>query len=339
MANSKLFFPGIQALRAVAATLVVIEHAAYVANDYSLLQTITIIPHFYYGRIGVILFFAISGFVIALQRNKPTTEFVAHRLLRIYPSYWLAMMVAALTMLWTNQPVSIGPASALLYPAAASEGTLAIPYWTLAFEMTFYALATAAFALRLRDSTLTIIALLWIAAVNIFASDPANSDAYAFPGFPRILLCSAVQVFPMGLICGILFSKFRLISRWVYLAAACAAFVASFPFAELSTMKLFLLGVSASCLVIAVADLDAGFRVVTMLGNASYGIYLLHFPAMLFAAAIAPSPGFAWLLLIGMTGGTLFGLFDHWLYRQMIDRLVTRASLPVPASKAAPRRP
>jgi exopolysaccharide production protein ExoZ len=56
--------------------------------------------------------------------------------------------------------------------------------------------------MRLSDRTLTIVAVLWIVAVNLFAANPTDME-YEFPG-PTILLCAAVQVFPMGLICGII---------------------------------------------------------------------------------------------------------------------------------------
>jgi exopolysaccharide production protein ExoZ len=308
MTADRRFFPGIQALRAVAATLVVIEHSAYVANDYPLLESISIIPHFYYGRIGVILFFAISGFVIALQRRKPVGEFIAHRLLRIYPSYWIALALEAFCFAVLGRSISATAASLLLYPSASDSSLTTIPYWTLAFEMTFYALAAVAFWGRLSDRTLTIIAIVWIAAVNLF---PGNVGAYAFPG-PMIFLSPAVQVFPMGLICGIHFEALRRFGRWPYALLTIAAYVASFPFAELSVPKLLTLGISASCLVLAVADLGQS-RIVKWLGDASYGIYLVHFPVIVAVSSIAPLR-FPWLLVIGMICGTLFGRFDHWLY-------------------------
>jgi peptidoglycan/LPS O-acetylase OafA/YrhL len=101
MIAARPFFPGIHALRAVAATLVVITHAAYVANDSA---EVVVAPYVAYGRIGVILFFAISGFVIALQRQKPVGVFIVHRLLRIYPSYWIALLTAALGFIWSGVP-------------------------------------------------------------------------------------------------------------------------------------------------------------------------------------------------------------------------------------------
>jgi peptidoglycan/LPS O-acetylase OafA/YrhL len=191
----------------------------------------------------------------------------------------------------------------------------------LAYEVVFYALAAVAFGLRLSDRTLTIVAMLWIVAVNLFAANPTDTE-YEFPG-PTILLCAAVQVFPMGLICGIHVERLRRVGRWPYLLACVVAFAASLPLAELTVLKLLLHGINASFLILALADLDIRSRIVKFLGDASYGIYLLHFLAMTFVAAYFQSLGFWWFFFIGMASGTLFGLFDHHLYRRLI-RLVRR---------------
>ncbi len=111
-------------------------------------------PYVVYGRIGVILFFAISGFVIALQRQKAVGVFIVHRLLRIYPSYWIALLTAALAFYLIGRPVAgLGPAPILLFPTATASDAFAIPYWTLVFEMVFYALAAVAFGIRLSGRT------------------------------------------------------------------------------------------------------------------------------------------------------------------------------------------
>lgn len=324
------FFPGIHALRAIAATLVVIEHAGYVAKDYSWISFVG--PHFSYGRIGVVLFFAISGFVIALQRTNPVGVFVVHRLLRIYPSYWLAMLLAAIMLTAIGQHVSANAPSIFLYPSTSADGSLQIPYWTLAFEMTFYALAAVAFGFRLSDRALTLLALLWIVTVIIFGADAADATVYEFPG-RSILLSPAVQVFPMGLICGIHFEKLRRGRRLIFLASAVLAVLLGTRFVELSAMKLFMLGISSSCLIIASADLDIRSRAIKLLGDASYGIYLMHFPAMVFAAVLWPSLRFPGLLLIGLASGAAFGAMDHKLYSRMVGavRHITsrRPSAPV----------
>lgn len=114
MTASPRFFGGIHGLRAVAAILVVGEHAAYVANHYKPIRMTSF---------GVVLFFAISGFVIALQRTKNWTDFAQHRLLRIYPSYWLAMIVATIALAAIRSPVSASASSLLLYPSTVSNSS------------------------------------------------------------------------------------------------------------------------------------------------------------------------------------------------------------------------
>lgn len=312
MAEAQRFFPGIHALRAVAAVYVVAEHAAYVANHYTPIRMTSF---------GVILFFAISGFVIALQRTKTVGDFIRHRLLRIYPSYWLAMIVAATALAAIDTPISASASSLLLYPSTVSDSTLTIPYWTLAFEITFYAIAAVVFWGRPSDRTLTILAACWILIVNVVAAAP-SVGVYTFPGFPAILWSPAVQVFPMGVICGIHFERLRTVGRPVLGAVAFVAFCVSFAFPEYTSYKLLLLGIAATSLMLAIADLDLRSRLATTLGDASYGIYLLHFPAIIVAARVLELHGLAWFffyLVIGATAGYAFGLLDCRIYRWLVS--------------------
>jgi exopolysaccharide production protein ExoZ len=328
MSAARQFFPGIHALRIVAAVMVAFEHARFVANGYDGGP-----PRLFYpGRTGVVLFFAISGFVIALQRNKPIGEFVRHRLLRIYPSYWIALLLEAASRISIDKAVGITLASALLYPSTVTNDFTAIPYWTLVFEVVFYALAALAFSVHLSDKHLIGIAVLWILAVNFFGTNPQNLSEYGFPGW-SILLSPAVQVFPMGLICGILFDRVRRLGRWPYAIGAALAFSASLAFAELTEPKLLLQGISAAALIVAVADLPFT-KFVKTLGDASYGLYLLHFPAIVLVATLYTTKvGLGWLLVAALLSGLAFGAFDHWLYRQLI-RLTRsrryRVSAPIP---------
>jgi exopolysaccharide production protein ExoZ len=78
----------LQYLRALAAVSVVVCHASYylmaARGDSSLWVT--------FGRcglFGVMLFFAISGYLMAqLAPGATSLRFMAHRLIRIYPPYW-----------------------------------------------------------------------------------------------------------------------------------------------------------------------------------------------------------------------------------------------------------
>ncbi|MCX7285451.1 MAG: acyltransferase [Novosphingobium sp.] len=105
------------------------------------------------GAFGVDLFFAISGFVmiVSSQRlygaQRARGAFVARRLMRIVPLYWLAL---AFTVAWGWRfgPAADAPtvASAFAFVPHAStiaNGRIVPPLevgWTLNYEMLFYAL-------------------------------------------------------------------------------------------------------------------------------------------------------------------------------------------------------
>ena len=82
----------IQALRAIAAFMVLAFHLSNLAEIAPRLQT----TNFVLGAAGVDLFFVISGFVMvySCERlfNRPgaSAQFVVQRLVRIVPLYWLA---------------------------------------------------------------------------------------------------------------------------------------------------------------------------------------------------------------------------------------------------------
>jgi peptidoglycan/LPS O-acetylase OafA/YrhL len=138
----------IDSLRAIAAMLVVWVHVsekfkgfAAAGTDwvYALTRPINA------GRLGVVLFFAISGFVvpfsIKLAHRYPVREFLVTRFFRLYPAYWLSIPLGVVTTYWIwNIPY---PTSAFLFNFTMLEYLFDVPpaiglYWTLAFELVFY---------------------------------------------------------------------------------------------------------------------------------------------------------------------------------------------------------
>ena len=268
------------------------------------------------GKVGVVLFFAISGFVIALNRQQPVLEFIRRRVLRIYPIYWLSMLLAAVMFSAIGRSVHVIPAEILLYPHSRGGGSLWIPYWSLVYEVVFYVLAAVAFAVGLSDRVLTVIAIAWIAVVNLVGHTPSDPTEYNFPA-GRILVTSAVQVFPMGLLCGIHFERLRRYGRVPIIVLTVFFAALSYNLEWFTTQKLFATGAACTLIVLACADIEV-FRFVRTMGDASYGMYLAHFPILLVAASVIPGAGYPALLLIGVVGGTLFGLADRRIYRWLI---------------------
>jgi peptidoglycan/LPS O-acetylase OafA/YrhL len=308
------FFGGVHALRAAAALLVVLAHASYFATAYNGANEHWVRA---FGRIGVVLFFSISGFVIALQRHQPVSTFFARRFLRIYPIYWIAIALA----MALKPSVYLTFPSVLLLPWPVTNDSLVIPYWTLIFEVVFYVIAGALFCLRLNDRYLVALALVWIAAINFVDYRPNDLSASTYPG-SMILLSPIMQVLPMGFICGVVYRQPSAQLKAVLLIAAGITYWASTPFVndfigETAIRHLFI-GLSTTLVVAAAADFRLKSEALKILGDASYGIYLIHVPFMVFAVpSVAAWPTFSYFL-IGAGAGLVFGLLDRALYRNLV---------------------
>lgn len=116
----------IQVLRAVAALAVVWFHARIEYGHA-------------FGAVGVDLFFVISGFIITkMARGRTPISFMADRVKRIYPLYFLCL-IAMMLLVPIDKTVCASIASATVFPIGCSP--YLTPAWTLSYEMLFYSLA------------------------------------------------------------------------------------------------------------------------------------------------------------------------------------------------------
>jgi peptidoglycan/LPS O-acetylase OafA/YrhL len=139
----------IDTLRAVAALMVALAHvwekflpvARQTPDAFGKSWT----RYFEFGITGVVLFFAISGFVIygTLRGPREGTgrRFVITRFLRLFPAYWVSV-VAGLIFIWWWQgwPIT-GPmvaANVTMLPDVFGQQPVMGLYWTLGTELTFY---------------------------------------------------------------------------------------------------------------------------------------------------------------------------------------------------------
>lgn len=138
----------IQALRAVAANLVVVSHLSIIETKYS--GGFAILPPLDgLGRFGVHIFFVISGFVMALlfQQETDWRTFLWDRVTRIYPIYWLytaiVLTVAAVAPNVVNSSFEDQPSilkSLALWPE--NTGPWLAVGWSLIHEVYFYLVMT-----------------------------------------------------------------------------------------------------------------------------------------------------------------------------------------------------
>ncbi len=270
----------IQYLRAVAAMGVVVFHAAESSES-----------KFAIGAAGVDIFFVISGFIMAtlvLAEDAQPSEFLARRLIRIAPLYWLATL-AVLAVAWVkpgffyNLDTSIGNLLlSLAFVPHSATGQLSAPTlwqgWTLEYEMFFYLLCAIALVLPLRRRLFWLCATLTLLVGVGFATSPEHPVAKVFTG--QLLL-----EFSGGVVLGAAWRAGAMPRAWVGGAMLCLG-VALFGLQQASIISGFGLrvidwGVPALLIVAGALSLEAGGRVPQfaagrIAGDASYALYLTH---------------------------------------------------------------
>lgn len=172
LAAMKVRLENIQALRGVAALMVLCAHVKEAEIDYG--GGGTLLPHFLYmGVVGVDLFFLISGFVMAHvalsgeRGRKPAQRFIYNRAARIYPAYWAATLLllvlyAGKKFLFAEETPFPNPATTFLLLPSKHYPLVPVG-WTLVHEMYFY----VAFALFVgwRSIRLPVFLGAWTAAI------------------------------------------------------------------------------------------------------------------------------------------------------------------------------
>ena len=173
-------FENIDALRGLAALLVIWLH---VAEVFVMLPGVQARGTAWYdvagilnvGRVGVIAFFAISGYVIVPTVRAPraggTIDFLIKRLFRLFPPFWLAIAVAALTVWYLFDKELVAPvvwANLTMIPLEFQQPQMMGHFWTLEVELIFYAVVLTLFWSRAlyRENVIawlmTFLALAWV---------------------------------------------------------------------------------------------------------------------------------------------------------------------------------
>jgi len=332
-------FMGVQALRFVAAALVLVAHSTFVIAEK--------MPHFNYeawrkGGIGVFIFFVISGFVMVLSvknlqsRNDGWKLFAKRRVIRIVPMYWLATtlkLIAVLAIpaqtLHSGFDFTHTVGSYLFLPAHNPLGEVKPLHavgWTLNYEMFFYLIFTIALFIHCSPvifSTVLFVALAFIGLIF----DNGKLGAIGIYTEPFILNF----IFGM-LIAHFYLSGFR-VKYWIatfffILGALSIAFsdhwgsYFGFPRQGLS--------LGPAMIVFGVAFLEPffqernfKFQLAQQLGDSSYSLYLFH-PFLLAAIAVTLRKlnwhNYISALFI-MTG---LSIIAGWLIYRYIELPVTR---------------
>ncbi|MGW6793625.1 acyltransferase family protein [Streptomyces chartreusis] len=195
----------LDALRGIAALVVVFDHSSYA---YLADVRKGLVPEFNTSRYGIMLFFLVSGYIIpaSLERRNCIRTFWIGRLCRIYPLLVAAvgailaahfLGVAEIRDFHTQGAATVAVAHLTLLQELLGTTNLLLVLWTLSYEMAFYLLVVALFTVRLHQrSAAFAIGLAALAALSVMAGVtlPASYLSALIGTGPLVALASITMV-------------------------------------------------------------------------------------------------------------------------------------------------
>jgi len=342
----------IQALRGIAASMVVLDHALGPLVKHNFLPAYFDDIRYNFGSIGVSIFFVISGFImIRTSYNEfgslqNSFLFMSKRIIRIVPIYWLATILVFLMSKHFENAKALRQLLESLFFIPYSESKngpmqpLLGPGWTLDYEMFFYALFAIAllFPKRIGLHGL-LLAFVGITAAGAFLkplSDPSTpSTILTFWSNPIILL------FATGIVIGLLAILFQSHIHTIYafqisiilvivqmIACVIFRFPNDIPFPGV------VLFWAPGILAVAICVFDAKStganfeRVAERVGDASYSTYIFHvFVLAALNRSLPISSGVLSVVyvFIALVGSNLIGILVNWLVERPVTSLLRNA--------------
>lgn len=295
--NPKQNIQSIQALRGLAAILVVLFHYSITLELNPSNPIAIFLSH---GWSGVDLFFIISGFIAAYTVSiqdkgvKSSLEYLAKRAARIIPLYYLVTLTnmghstesyleTVKSMLFIplggTGPDSLGP---LYGGARIGQG------WTLNYEMYFYFVVAISMAFGKAKWFFTsgFMILTVLLPVAIFGLP----ESYGFSGFRfdnqyiSLMTNPIIFEFIMGILVYFIFKKMNSHASaiwYLFIAISIVAFAYNLYSPIFYISRITAWALTASFLMISLLKLEAMGKLqfnnfILKIGNISFSIYLLH---------------------------------------------------------------
>ena len=306
----------IQYLRAVAALSVVVFH---------LESRLT--PLGYDGawpqwpRAGVDLFFVISGFIMVtttIVSEKTAPEFARDRITRIVPIYWIwTSVVVVLAGAYNYHSLASYFFIPSMHPTAGKMWPALIPGWTLNYEMFFYGI----FAISLWLSKRHFI-IICLGALLFLAASAPLWDSMVMQFYSEAIILE----FGLGMIIGLVWQKEKLPGHWSLIVVGTALL----PILDsITEERLLSFGLPCALILIGALSIEDQIRRIpswSLIGDASYSLYLVHGLALSFSFVVASRMGISWQLFIpvGIGAAIVAGVLAYILIEKPIGRIMKK---------------
>ena len=299
---------------------------------------------FYCGKIGVFIFFAISGLLIAksLDGSRTLADFYAKRISRIWPLFLLASLVIfAFLKLFSPPVVLTGPKQ--FYES--SVGLIDLlgqsfflnglgfkwidgVFWSILVELKFYAIIGGfALVFKRRYAMVFGIAALVLACLDIVASMIGGG---AGAGVSRVmhglLITQYLPIFAIGVMMHARAFGAVFVGN---VALACVQAVSAVSGDEGFSVNLLLIFGAAFALFVAGDAWLLRSRIFLFLGKYSYAIYLFHqMIGLTLISMMASSLGYELSMVIATVAvvaiSVVCSIAVEWRYRRALTALLIR---------------
>lgn len=332
----------IQYLRAVAALMVVFHHLIIQIGVYeAVLHSISV------GAAGVDVFFVISGFVIwfvTYNKSIGAAEFFTKRVIRVVPIYWLITLViagaaiAAPQLFKSTQFEFAQIIQSLLFIPHYSQGLpgnvypILVPGWTLNYEMFFYLVFGGLLIVPRQALPILLMTFITLVAAG-FVFEPQNAILKTYTS--GLLLEFVAGVFIAKAYTD---GKLRGLSPLLGAVLLTVGVVGLLMTAEVNPfgpLRALYWGVPGMLMVLGVIIVEINgkmfkSRILHMLGDASYSIYLTHILALgiyrvLWSKMVEPEATviqMSGFILGGLLVTIIAGLAFHFLIEKPLTRFL-----------------
>lgn len=286
----------LQILRAVAASLVVVDHAFGALEFRGVSCSQYLKPGELLGHLGVSAFFVLSGLIMVRSSSERfgggagnPIRFAWHRIVRIIPMYWLA----TLTLFAGSRIVGralIAPWSQLLrslffipnhWAHDIRMAPLLEPGWTLNYEMSFYLLFSLAlfFPRRLGILILLVVPELLVALGRAHTFPTGSVSGFYTDALILIMAYGVMIGFIETELQGLPRIQWRISPAFLLLIPAVLILASPRTLGRINAwdlLSLFSVLVVLACTLTADEQFGWFGRTMVLLGDASFSTYLFH---------------------------------------------------------------
>ncbi|MAM75769.1 acyltransferase [uncultured Tistrella sp.] len=270
----------IELARGVAALMVAFYHL----SGY---KSLNISHYLDFGKIGVYLFFFVSGYLIVdSSAGRSVRDFVVGRFFRLFPLYWVSVVFMLLVIPRSFDTPTILMNFTMFQQFFGFEIVQAV-YWTLTIEMVFYItiiMAIVLFGSRMLDflwlyfgaSIVLALALTWVMITKWEGAPVAIGMGLATMYLAAIIKRHGLK------------ATSSLAALAVYAATGLAS--SYYGYGSNGTVEfiryLLTYSVALAIALVIYACRNRYQGKFTMYGELSYGLYLFHLPVFYFLALI-----------------------------------------------------